>query len=136
MKDAYVRTWPGGEHPFRLGIGEWRIIEQKCNAGIMKIMMRMLSSEAYADDILVPLRAGLIGGGMSEMEAKRVIDNALDTSSLYALAVVSADVLQHFVMEMPEDQPPGEAKAGMTSPLNPRSPMGEQDGAATTHPVQ
>lgn len=111
MRGAEEVTWPGGEHSFRLGIGELRAIEQRSDAGCAVVMMRLLSSQFKIDDVIQPIRIGLIGGGMDERAAQRVIDSALDMASPYALAVTAADIMRRFIMWEMDDQP-GEAKAG------------------------
>lgn len=113
MRGAEEIVWAGGEHAFRLGIGELRAIENKCDAGCAVVLMRLLSSAWKIDDVIGPLRLGLIGGGMSEREAQKTIEAALDIASPYALAVPAADVLRRFIMWETPDQP-GEPEAGTT----------------------
>ncbi|MBD9569033.1 gene transfer agent family protein [Ensifer sp. ENS08] len=108
MRGSEEIVWPGGEHAFRLGIGELRAIEQKCDAGCAVVLMRLLSSAWKIDDVIAPLRLGLIGAGMSERDAQRAVDAALDVSSPYALAVPAADVLQRFIMGNSADKPGGD----------------------------
>ena len=98
-------TWAGGEHSFRLGIGELRAIEQRCNAGVFVVMMRLMGGQHGIDDVLQPLRLGLIGGGMPEKDAKELIDRVLDDCSPYALTIAAADVLRRFIMWEGEDAP-------------------------------
>ncbi|MBY5503139.1 gene transfer agent family protein [Rhizobium leguminosarum] len=110
MRGSEEITWQGGEHSFRLGIGELRAIEQRSDAGCAVVMMRLLSSQWKIDDVINPIRLGLIGGGMEERLAQKAIEAALDVASPYALAVTSADVLRRFIMWETDDQP-GEPKA-------------------------
>jgi hypothetical protein len=130
MRDAETIVWPGGEHAFRLGIGELRAIEQRSDAGCAVVMMRLLSSAWKIDDVIAPIRLGLVGGGMTEPEAQKAIDAALEVASPYTLAVTSASIIRRFIMWDGEDQP-GEALAG-TATAEPRSTMAEPDGPATT----
>jgi len=112
MRGSEQITWPGGEHYFRLGIGELRAIEQRSDAGCAVVMMRLLSSQWKIDDVIGPIRLGLIGGGMEERLAQKAIDAALDVASPYALAVTSAEVIRRFIMWETDDQP-GEQLAGI-----------------------
>ncbi|MER9883097.1 gene transfer agent family protein [Mesorhizobium sp. M0118] len=113
MRPSETIVWPGGEHEFRLGIGELRAIEQRCDAGCFVVMMRLLSSQAKIDDILSPIRLGLIGSGMAEKDAQRIVDGVLsETASPYTLTVTAAEVLRRFLMWNDEDSPLGEQKAG------------------------
>lgn len=119
MRLAEELVWPGGEHPFRLGIGELRAIEQRCDAGCFVVMMRLLSSQCKIDDVLAPIRIGLVGGGMAERDAQRLLDNVLaETASPYSLTVTAATILQKFLM-WDGDDTPGKPKAG-TETADPR----------------
>jgi hypothetical protein len=117
MRGAEEIVWPAGENSFRLGIGELRAIEQKCEAGCAVVLMRLLSTQWKIDDVIAPLRLGLIGGGMSEREAQKTIDAALDVASPYALAIPAAEVLRRFIMWETPDQP-GEPEAGIAAASN------------------
>lgn len=116
MRGAEEIVWPGGEHSFRLGIGELRAIEQRSDAGCAVVMMRLLGQQWKIDDVVGPIRLGLVGGGMDERQAQKVLDAALDIASPYALAVTAADIIRRFIMWETDDQPggdqPGEQQAG------------------------
>ncbi|MDK1489379.1 gene transfer agent family protein [Sinorhizobium sp. 7-81] len=117
MRGAEEIVWAGGESAFRLGIGELRAIESKCDAGCAVVLMRLLSSSWKIDDVLQPIRLGLVGAGMPERDAKRKLDRALTLASPYALAVTSAEILRRFVMWETPDQP-GEPEAGIAAESN------------------
>lgn len=134
MRSAFTKVWPGGEHPFRLQIGELRAIEQRSDAGVAVVLMRLMSSAWKIDDVLGPIRLGLVGGGMPEKDAQRLVDKVLsDGANLYSLALPAADILREFIMWDGDDQP-GEAPAG-TATAGPRSPIEKPDGQATTDPA-
>lgn len=106
MRGSEEIVWPGGEHPFRLGIGELRAIEQRSDAGSAVVMMRLLTGQWKIDDVVAPLRLGLVGGGMSEKDASILVDAVLkETASPYTLAVTAADVIRRFIMWDGDDQP-------------------------------
>ena len=67
---ARTLVWAGGEHSFCFRIGELRALEQRRDCGIGILIKRMLSVEWYVDDILEVLRLGLIGGGLSDKDAR------------------------------------------------------------------
>lgn len=133
MRTAETIVWPGGEHNFRLGIGELRALEQRCDAGCVVVLMRLLGQTWKIDDVLSPIRLGLVGGGMDERAAQKAVDDALAVISPYALAVTSADIIRRFIMWDGDDQP-GEADAGAESQTGNRSRTEEPDGPATTEP--
>lgn len=133
MRVAETIAWAGGEHSFRLAIAQLRAIEQRCDAGVSVVLLRLLGQNWKVDDVLSPIRLGLIGGGMSEDDAKKVIDKALDESSLYGMSITAADVMRRFIMWEGDDAP-GEQQAGAGNQTQTRSPTEEPDGAATTAP--
>lgn len=134
MRQAETLVWPGGEHAFRLGIGELRALEDRCDAGCSIILMRVLGQTWKINDIWHTLRLGLIGGGMTEKAAQEAVSNAFDTASPMALSIPAADVLRRFLMWEGADQP-GEAQAGEASSPT-RSQTDEPAGQPTTEPAQ
>jgi hypothetical protein len=117
MRGSEEIVWPGGEHSFRLGIGELRAIEQRSDAGCAVVMMRLLSSQWKIDDVVGPIRLGLVGGGMQERDAQKAVEAALDVASPYALAVTAAEIIRRFIMWETDDQP-GEPEAGIAAESN------------------
>lgn len=119
MRGVEEIVWPGGEHSFRLGIGELRAIEQRSDAGCAVVFGRLLGMQWKIDDVVQPIRLGLIGGGMQEREAQRLVDSAMEIASPWSLAVTAAEILRRFIMWETADQPggdqPGEPPAGEAS---------------------
>lgn len=115
MRASEIIVWAGGEHSFRLGIGELRAIEQRSNAGCSIVLARLLNSSWYIDDVFGPIRLGLIGGGMPQNEAQKMVDKVAADQSPYALAVTAADVLRRFIVWEDADQP-GEPQAEAETP--------------------
>jgi hypothetical protein len=105
MRVAEEIVWPGGEHPFRLGIGELRAIEQRSDAGCAVVFGRLLGMQWKIDDVMNPIRLGLIGGGMQEKDAQRLVEKVLDTASPWELAVTAATIMKKFIMWENTDQP-------------------------------
>jgi hypothetical protein len=131
MRGAETIVWAGGESRFRLGIGELRAIEQASDAGVAVVFMRLIGQQWKIDDVLGPIRLGLIGAGMSEGEARATINRVSALASPYSLAVTSAEVLRRFIMWGEEDAP-GEHQAGTESPDPLPSQTAKPDGQATT----
>jgi hypothetical protein len=134
MRHSENIVWPGGEHEFLLGIGQLRAIEQRSDAGCAVVMMRLLTSQWKIDDVIAPIRLGLVGGGMSEHEAQKAVDAALEIASPYTLAVTSAEVIRRFIMWDGDDQP-GEAAAEGAAEAN-LSATTEPAGQPTMAPAQ
>jgi hypothetical protein len=124
-----VRLWGDDERTFRLGIGEWRKIQETCDAGPAEIAARLSVWAASrnrhpkasfldllaagglggwrVDDIREPIYRGLIGGGMEPTIAGRLMRELHDERPLVenidlALAIVLASILG------PGDEPVGE----------------------------
>jgi hypothetical protein len=138
--ETQVFNWPGGEHPFCLRIGELRALEQKCNAGLGVITIRLLGGQWYLDDILETLRLGLIGGGMARDEAARIVDRSLSSTNFYTLSYLASRLLALSVSWPPkagdEEVDVGESKA-MPSKPGSHSPMDGPDGpASSASPMQ
>lgn len=131
--EAITRVWAGGEHSFLLGIDQLRAVEQQCGAGFTVITMRLLAQQCGLDDVLAPIRLGLLGGGMSDRDAKSVMERALSLKRPMALVPLAADLMHHFSFGQEADDP-GESSAGeaasQTRP-NP-SPTEQPDGAASS----
>jgi hypothetical protein len=132
-------VWPAGEHEFCLRIGELRAIEQRCDAGIAQILIRLMGSTFKIDDVWEVLRLGLMGGGMSEREAVKTIESCFPHANFFGLATTAAKVLIAFTswpMGAAEDEPGETPAAGTTGPSPSRSEMVEPDGATTSGPLQ
>lgn len=144
-------AWGDQDHTFRLGMVEWRRVQEKCDAGPGEIYRRLIlvatalangmSLKAAAasgmigdwrvDDMREVILAGLIGGGMTEVQAAPLVrtrvDEPLDfkTNLALAYAIVKAGLGDV------EDEPLGE-KVGETAP--PVSPVesSASPGSTTT----
>jgi Phage tail tube protein, GTA-gp10 len=124
-----VREWGDQDRTFRLGIGEWRKVQETCDAGPGEIagrlaawvaMRRRLPNASFidllasgavgawrVDDVREPLYRGLIGGGLDPTAAGRLVRDLHDERPLMenldlALAVVLASLVG------PGDEPVGE----------------------------
>jgi len=126
-----VRQWGDADRTFRLGIGEWRKVQETCDAGPGEIAARLAAWAAVrqanpqagllhmlaaggvgawrVDDVREVLYRALIGGGLNPTEAGKLLRDLHDERPLLenidlALAVVLASLVGA------EDEPPGEAE--------------------------
>lgn len=129
MRQAETIVWAGGEHPFRLAIGELRSLEQRCDAGVSVVLLRLIGQQWKVDDVYQPIRLGLIGGGMADKDAGALVAKVMETESLFGLSVLATDVLRRFIM-WGEADAPGEGQ-GETA-TKPLSPQTAPAGADTT----
>ena len=80
-KGDVTTEWADGTYTFRLTVAGILELEDKCGAGIAVIAARLISGTYSASDILEVMRIGLIGGGTSAVDAKKLVDR-------YALPMV------------------------------------------------
>ena len=74
--------WADGEYPFALRSGEIEELEsisvnpetEKKGIGVGAIWMRLMGGGWFVSDIFNIIRLGLIGGGLDEIKAKRLVD--------------------------------------------------------------
>lgn len=124
-----VRQWGDQERTFRLRIGDWRKVQETCDAGPAEIASRLSAWAAHrrrnptanfldllaagamgnwrVDDIREPLYRGLIGGGMDPTVAGLIVRELHDERPLLenvdlALEIVLASLVG------PEEEPVGE----------------------------
>ncbi|TDW21072.1 tail tube GTA-gp10-like protein [Rhizobium azibense] len=111
-------VWEGGEHEFRLGIGELRALQSATGVGPLFLLGRITGSQWFVDDIVDTVRLGLIGGGMKPEDAKKLVDRVFgeNTPSLYRNMLLATRVLRDAVMGEPldpvGDDTQGENEAG------------------------
>lgn len=95
---GYVtRAWGDGDYTFRLAWGGWKEIQDKCGCGPAELLDRLIHRKWRADDLYEVVRLGLIGGGMSAVDALKlarsyVQDRPLLESVPVALEIVSASL--------------------------------------------
>lgn len=113
-------VWPGGEHAFRLRLGEIRALQQARDAGPEQIFNRLRVGDWKVDDVIQVIRWGLVGSG--EMKADRAaifVTELVDLTPLTELKMTATGVLAHALMRLPEgDDASGEAEGGTEAPLD------------------
>ena len=122
LKASVVLEWADGEYPFALRGKEIEELEHICGrVGFGAIYQRLTSGTWFWGDIYHTVRLGLLGGGMGEVEAKRLTEmyigrntatvplaNGPNSPEQVAIAIVGAAVMG--VSEIKS----GEPKAGAT----------------------
>lgn len=108
-------VWEGGEHPFKLNIGQLRALQTATGVGPLFLLGRITGSQWFVDDIIETIRLGLIGGGMPETEAKKLTDRIFteNTPALYRSMLLATRILRDAVMGEPGD-PVGDEGESMT----------------------
>lgn len=110
-----VLNWPGGEHEFALRLGELRKVQDSCKAGPEQILNRLIDGTWLIDDLIEPIRLGLIGSGaMEQSQAGPLVTRMFEQHSRVAFKLTAIAVMAD-ALHGPEDDMPGK-EAGETSP--------------------
>ena len=110
-----------GDYLFKLPLKRLAELEDKCGAGIGAIYKRLALHEYSNTDIREIVRLGLIGGGLTGLEAakliERYVDDVMPRDALYDLAKAVFAACMHGYSP-PEDQkkPAGKRKAAKETP--------------------
>lgn len=117
---AIELDWGDGTFTFRLGLGEIEELERKRDLSLFEIARRMepVRRDARLADISEVLRLGLIGGGMTPVDAlakvrKYADERPVDENRDAAYAVVMAGLMRMHSSQL-EKPPAGEAVAAGT----------------------
>ena len=141
------------ERTFRLGIGQWRKVQELCDAGPAEILQRlapmfeasrrgvpfrdMLLAGALGrwriDDIRAPILHGLVGGGMTAEVAGKLVRELVDERPLgESLAVAYQVVMASFIgADDEEAAPPGELQGEAAPPRSPAASSATAEAAST-----
>lgn len=73
-RDANIELdWAGGANVFRLGLSEIEKVQEACDAGPQFIYHRLASGTWLVSDLRSPILWGLVGGGMSIVDAQKAV---------------------------------------------------------------
>ena len=108
FRGEVTAPWGDGEHTFKLSVAGILELEEKTAQPFAVVFARINGQAFGLADIYETLRLGLIGGGKTPVEAKKLVDRyvfPLAESAPVALLVLSA------IMFGFEASPPGKAEA-------------------------
>ncbi len=97
----------GEERLFALPIGRLRAIQEKCDCGPLELIRRLAAGSWRVDDVREPLLQGLVGGGMDQVSATRLIQTNFDDLPILPNVPLAQAVLMAAIMGA-EDEPLGE----------------------------
>lgn len=108
------------EYTFCLRIKELRELQEKLDAGPMRILNRLVQSDWRVDDAREVIRLGLIGGGLEPLKALSVVRRYCDERPLLesiepALKILSAALIGVEGQEQPPKAEPLETAVTTTS---------------------
>lgn len=122
--------WVGGEHEFALRLGQLRTLQDSCDAGPEQVFNRLRAGQWRVDDLIEPIRLGLIGSGsMSTEAAGPFVTKLFDQHPRMDFKVTAIEILARALFGV-EGDPVGEPE-GVT-PTAPEN--GGSAGSTETEP--
>ncbi|WP_372570362.1 gene transfer agent family protein [Ruegeria jejuensis] len=107
-----VTEWAGKERLFCLDFGRVLDLEEACGDAIGSIFVRVASGRYKVSDVYHTMRLGLVGGGMSVIDAKRIMVAHFDTRPYAENAVIAGEILASLMVGVePSDEQTSEAEA-------------------------
>lgn len=134
-RSAKVRlTWGGDERTFRLGVGELDELDALCDIGPGYALALIESAGVHgnwrAKHIRETIRLGLIGGGLDQHVALRLVKRYVDAKPLGENLTTAANILRAAIVGVPDDPVPGLSGEGSNASL---SPEGASGSASSTN---
>lgn len=137
---SIITSWGDEEFTFRLATKEWRRIQERCDAGPGELYRRLIGvatvlekgmslAEAAAigmigdwriDDVREPILQGLLGGGMSDLQARALVQQRVDLNADFRVNLALAFAIVKAGLGEVSDERVGEPK-GAAGPKGPRS---------------
>lgn len=131
-------AWAGGEHTFRLGLGEIEELEKETDLSVFVLLPAMSGPTPLAKlrHYSTTIRIGLLGGGMNPVEARALTRKWVDERPLYE-SVALAQAILHAAIERVHpselDDALGEAEAARSSAsTSPQSTAAQEPSASPT----
>jgi hypothetical protein len=113
-RDASVTfDWADGTFTFRLGIGQIRELQEKCDAGPSVVLRRLAEDAWFVDDLIHTIRLGLIGGGATPAEALKLVRRYVEQRPLEESRSPATIILGAALYGAGDEEPLGKAAAEM-----------------------
>lgn len=94
MTGVILREWAGTPRPFALKFGQQMDLEEACGkVGFGAIYLRIGAHQYFSNDVYHIIRLGLIGGGMSAVEAERLTKDRFDLVPMSGRVELALDIL-------------------------------------------
>ncbi|WP_331814635.1 gene transfer agent family protein [Aurantimonas sp. A2-1-M11] len=123
-----VLEWADGEYPFRLSLAEMGELEDKRDKGVWTLLKSLRDASCHTKDVVEVVRLGLIGGGMSPVEAMRKVRFYCEERPIEESRIIAFGILGASMSRLPGDKgeeassDTGEAEpAGTTDSTSPAS---------------
>ena len=92
-----VLEWAGKERSFRLTLGDVMSLEEACGEAIGAIFARVVGGNFKIGYVYHTIRLALISGGLSVMDAKRLVSNQFDAHPYLTHAAVAGEILTNLM---------------------------------------
>lgn len=119
LKTGKLTEFVGNDdYPLQLRIGELRALQAEVGVGPSALLNRLQFGEWTVDDVIETIRLALIGGGMSQKDAKKLVTHYITDGYLVDYSLVALRCMFATMHGNPEDAvPPGETTdQAMTTP--------------------
>lgn len=121
-RDASIEfEWADGTYRFALPIAQLKSLQEKCDAGPSWIYARIEAGMWKAEDLIETIRWGLIGGGKTPDEARKLVQVWVERRPLWE-SVIPAQKILAAAVAGPEDEPLKKAEGATTETESGRSP--------------
>jgi len=125
--------WADGTYRFRIGLGQVRELQEKCDAGPATIFGRLADGSWRIDDFRETIRLGLIGGGLEPAKALVLVKRYVDDRA-WLESVLPAEVILGAALSGVEDEPLGKDRAATEDETIP-SPEGNSASPPSMAPA-
>ncbi len=116
---AIELPWNGGDHLFRLGLEEIEQLEAETDMSVFLLHAAMQADVPFArlKHYSATIRLGLIGGGLSPLDARALTRRYVDQRPLLESVVVGREILAAALARVhsPAEKAPGEQEAPRSS---------------------
>lgn len=120
MSEIYVTLPFGGEdRRFGLPLGQIRAVQTKCDAGPSELLRRYWNQTYRVDDVREVIFQGLVGGGMDQAAATRLVIDTFDGQPLGGFVLIAEAIMSACIAGVKDDdlgEPEGEAGTSDHSP--------------------
>ncbi|MHB8283905.1 MAG: gene transfer agent family protein [Caulobacteraceae bacterium] len=138
-RSAKVRlSWGGDERTFKLGVGELDEFDALCDIGPGYALALIESAGVHgnwrAKHIREAIRLGLIGGGIDQHQALRLVKRYVDGRPLGENLATAANILRAAIVGVPDDPVPGLSGEGSNASLSPEGASGSDNSTKPEPP--
>lgn len=113
--------WADGEYTFKLGWGELALLQEATDCGPLYLVERLGGKHWRIGDISNTIRLGLMGGGMDQIEALKMVKNYVESRPPMENLSIAFTIIAAGVQGAP-DEPLGEAEGEATGESSMTSP--------------